>query len=335
MAFRIVDWDDHFEVNRTRELKTMVWVPVPNNLANDGYIQLVDHPNGAAHLGAWLAILEVASRCDPRGTLVRGSRTALRSHDFASLSRLTRLPASLFAEVVPRLIEELGWMEEIELDYVFSMVNGGQTAEMSQAGAGLSHDAAEILRNRQTDRQTERSDVCLAVQPLPGGSKGGKRCSEEKTVGKGGEKTPEADPKWDDLWRAAELWEIESSRLKQWHLADMLDFVQRYGIDEVIEALKGEVRGGTDGDKLATIKRRLDARRKKSEQPDAENKPKATVIAITPPGWMPMKPEDYKGSRFDNPPPRLTAEPEPEAQQTANMVLAAIDEAADEQELKR
>ena len=53
MSLRIRNWKDHFENNRTRELKTMAWVPVPNRMDDLGYIRLVTHPNGAAHLGAW------------------------------------------------------------------------------------------------------------------------------------------------------------------------------------------------------------------------------------------------------------------------------------------
>ena len=74
---RVVDWSARFENNRTRELKRLDWVPVPNRMDDDGYTELLDHENGAAHLGVWLAILQIASRCDVRGTLSRqGAETA-------------------------------------------------------------------------------------------------------------------------------------------------------------------------------------------------------------------------------------------------------------------
>jgi hypothetical protein len=38
---------------------------------DDGYLELVADENGPAYLGCWLAIIAVASRCQPRGTLVR------------------------------------------------------------------------------------------------------------------------------------------------------------------------------------------------------------------------------------------------------------------------
>ena len=58
--YRIRDWYQLFENNCTREVKRMDWVPVPNRMDGAGYTALVDHPNGAAHLGAWLAMIEAA-----------------------------------------------------------------------------------------------------------------------------------------------------------------------------------------------------------------------------------------------------------------------------------
>lgn len=71
---RVRDWDILYENNRTRHLKATAWVPVPNKHDNDGYTQLVDHEHGTAHFGCWVATLQVASRCHPRGTLVRDRR---------------------------------------------------------------------------------------------------------------------------------------------------------------------------------------------------------------------------------------------------------------------
>jgi len=72
MTLIIKNWDKHFENNRTRDLKQMRWVPFPNSHDGDGYTELVEHKNGPAHLGCWVAIVQVASKCDTRGTLLRG-----------------------------------------------------------------------------------------------------------------------------------------------------------------------------------------------------------------------------------------------------------------------
>ena len=106
-VYRIVDWNEHFENNRTRGLKVLSWVPVPNKQDGDGYTELMDHKNGAAHFGCWHAILQVASKCDPRGTLLRDGK---RAHDLASLSRITRIPSVILKAAIERLLI-IGWLE--------------------------------------------------------------------------------------------------------------------------------------------------------------------------------------------------------------------------------
>ena len=166
--WRIKDWNHHFENNRTRDLKRMAWVPMPNKMDGDGYTELLDHPNGPAHFGAWVAIVEIASRCGicpteqderasagetaagcgipaggcgeparayiPRGTLIRDNG---RPHDFSSLSRLCRISPELLREVLPRLVF-LGWIEDVE-DLRFDI---SFTYEIPQAGAGIPQEGA-------------------------------------------------------------------------------------------------------------------------------------------------------------------------------------------------
>jgi len=105
-CLRVVDWSSRYENNRTRDLKVMAWVPVPNKLDGDGYTELVDNPDGAAHLAAWLVCLQVASKCAPRGTLLRDNG---EPHTAQSLARISRLPVGVFEAAIPRLLE-IGWL---------------------------------------------------------------------------------------------------------------------------------------------------------------------------------------------------------------------------------
>jgi len=129
--YRIKDWYKLFENNRTRELKRMDWVPVPNRMDGAGYTALVDHPNGAAHLGAWLAMLEISSRQTPRGTFPQeGAGFPQEGAGFPQvLARISRLPVQLFMEVIPRL-EQIGWIERV--------------TEIPQDGAGIPQEGAGI-----------------------------------------------------------------------------------------------------------------------------------------------------------------------------------------------
>ena len=107
MTLRIKNWETHFENNRTKELKKLSWVPFPNKHDGDGYTELLDHPQGAAHYGVWCVIVQVASKCDKRGTLLRDTG---KPHDSRSLSRITRIPVKIMEEAIRRLIS-IKWLE--------------------------------------------------------------------------------------------------------------------------------------------------------------------------------------------------------------------------------
>jgi hypothetical protein len=156
-TLRVKNWGGLFENNRSREIKRLDYVLVPNRMDTDGYTTLLDHPNGAAHLGAWLAILQIASRCRERGVLANGDG---RPHDPRSLSRISRIPAVIFEEVIPRLLsDELQWLE-----------HDGETpqgdAGKSQEGAGFPQEGAGPTRVR--DR------VLIPVEVSGKGGVGGK-----------------------------------------------------------------------------------------------------------------------------------------------------------------
>ena len=107
---RIKDWDAIYEKADTRKLAKMSWIAVPVKQDGDGYTELVTHTNGGFHLGAWLALLQIAAKCDPRGTLIRDTGLP---HTPATLSRMSRLPVDMLSEAIPRLIA-IGWLEDTE-----------------------------------------------------------------------------------------------------------------------------------------------------------------------------------------------------------------------------
>jgi hypothetical protein len=111
-VLRVRGWSKHFENNRTRELKKLDWVPIPNKHDGDGFSELLEHANGMAHYGAWTLIVQVASKCDERGTLLRDGAKA---YDARSLARVTRGSQKVFDEAIPRLLE-IGWLERISVE---------------------------------------------------------------------------------------------------------------------------------------------------------------------------------------------------------------------------
>lgn len=116
-------------------MKNMAWIPIPNKHDGDGYTTLVARKNGAALLGAWLVILQVASRCDPRGTLLRSGRKA---HDPQSIARITRLPPEILKEALDVCSTEIDWIEVVTLTTIPQ-----EPEENPQDGAVSTHPTDE------------------------------------------------------------------------------------------------------------------------------------------------------------------------------------------------
>jgi len=109
-VYRIANWDELFENSRTRQMKTMRWAPIPNKLDGDGYTELIEgHTRGVMHYACWVTLVLVASRCTPRGSLVRANG---QTHSPTTLARMTRMETDLIAETIRRVIE-IGWLEEV------------------------------------------------------------------------------------------------------------------------------------------------------------------------------------------------------------------------------
>lgn len=74
-VYKIKSWDKHFENSRSRTIVDIDWVPVPNKHDGEGYRTIMGQPDGIVIYGCWHLILQVASKCHPRGTLVRDDGT--------------------------------------------------------------------------------------------------------------------------------------------------------------------------------------------------------------------------------------------------------------------
>lgn len=167
MSLVIVKWKDKYENNRTRELKKMDWVPVPNRMDGEGYTELVDHPNGAAHLGGWLAILEIASRQEVRGTIPQDGAALC-----AMLSRISRLPRDLFEELIPRL-QQIEWIEAHRtIPQDTAGIPQGNAGECLRARAGASVPFPSVpfssVPEEKTREQISKDEREVAFQQIVG-----------------------------------------------------------------------------------------------------------------------------------------------------------------------
>lgn len=144
----IVDWDKNFENNRTRNRCRLNWVPFPNSHDGSGYAELLDHKDGPAHYGAWCAIVQVASRCSPRGKLVRSNG---QSHDSTSLSRVIKFPAKVIDEAIRRCIE-IGWMS-VESDREIESLAEPQQQQEESPKASIQLESIPVMTFVCTSQQ--------------------------------------------------------------------------------------------------------------------------------------------------------------------------------------
>lgn len=151
--YRIRDWNNLYENHRSRELKKLDWVPMPNRHDGAGYAEFLDHPNGAAHFGVWCAIVQVASRCDVRGVLSRGDA---RPHDAASLARMIRMPVEIVEEALERLVKTMRWIEEVQVADLKGLTETSRADATSREKIAGRRDKAPLERNGTEQNGTEK-----------------------------------------------------------------------------------------------------------------------------------------------------------------------------------
>lgn len=111
-AYRVKHWDQHFEKAQTRNVRLCTWVPVPNKHDGKGYRRLIRAKDGESLYGVWILILQIASKCPVRGTLVDLDGQALTPADMADK---TGVKEKLFETALKLLCsKEIDWMEQID-----------------------------------------------------------------------------------------------------------------------------------------------------------------------------------------------------------------------------
>lgn len=128
LFLRITEWDAHYETAESRRITDLTWVATPNGHDSVAFCQLLKHPNGMAHFGAWNLVLQVASKCSIRGLLSYGPARCRKPHTAQTIADITHGSEKIIAEAIGRLLE-FGWLEQVELD-------AQQLAGLAQRRAG-------------------------------------------------------------------------------------------------------------------------------------------------------------------------------------------------------
>ena len=119
--YRIRDWDKLFENSKTRSLARLDWVPFSNRHDGSSYRLLVGKDDGPALFGAFIVMVEVASRCKVRGVLIREND---QPHTSESLAAVTGFPAALLSDALEILSnDDIGWIEKGSRDEALGKIS--------------------------------------------------------------------------------------------------------------------------------------------------------------------------------------------------------------------
>lgn len=105
--YEIVNWDKLYENNRSRQIDNLNWISQPNKHDSLGFRMLMRKPNGLALYGAWCLIVQVASKCQPRGILAKDGNPVTPE----VLSILTGAPVDMFRECLAVAFRETKWIQ--------------------------------------------------------------------------------------------------------------------------------------------------------------------------------------------------------------------------------
>ncbi len=109
--YHVVNWATHHENSRSRQIRNITWVPVPNKHDGEGFLRIMEQPDGMIIYAAWHLILQVASKCHPRGTLVRDDGTPLTPVAIALKARASEADIVRAIEVL--VSPEVNWLKEV------------------------------------------------------------------------------------------------------------------------------------------------------------------------------------------------------------------------------
>jgi hypothetical protein len=161
-VYRIRKWSEIYENNRTREMKLMQWLPLPIKLSGVGYSYLMTLKNGPAVFGCFIALLELAGRCEERGVLLRGAGIP---HDVATMARAVRMQPALVAETLKICTSfDCLWMEYEEIGE--NSQQCGQTAGGVRADCGQSALQERTGQDRTGEEKTGEEPDAQALPPF-------------------------------------------------------------------------------------------------------------------------------------------------------------------------
>ena len=109
MTLIINNWSKHYEKSDHKKCKEMKWVAVPVDFSNKGYKKLMRRKDGSEIFGAWIVLLELASKDPHRGEL----RDSDGDYSYEDMELITECPLKTLKKTISVLCQEtFGWLRE-------------------------------------------------------------------------------------------------------------------------------------------------------------------------------------------------------------------------------
>lgn len=145
-AMAINSWQRVFESSLSKESGAALSLPMKRGT---GYAKLSKLDHGAAVYGVWIALLQVALGCVPRGTLIYTDGTGVKAHDDESLSLVTGFGLRDVSAALAALID-IGWLEYVEIlteNPQFNLPSRKESLEdlLKSVGARLTYGGESLM----------------------------------------------------------------------------------------------------------------------------------------------------------------------------------------------
>lgn len=152
--YSIRNWSEVFENSQSRQYQRLNWTPLPNKHDGKSYRRLISMADGPALYGAWVLLVQVASKCPQRGVLADQDGPL----DAEDLSHKTGAPAELFVRAFEALTHsKIAWLEVVPLPADQQHANSGPTAALGNM---------PLQRTEQNDSETETEGFAEISKPV-------------------------------------------------------------------------------------------------------------------------------------------------------------------------
>ena len=220
--YKIRDWSKLFENNRSRTVERLAWVAIPNRHDGENYSALITSKDGAELFAAWCLIVQVASKCSPRGTLLKGDG---KPHDAGSLALKTRAPEKWFDKCLNYLSANTDWLD---VEDIAGQTSGGCQSPDSQV-AGDRQSGDDEGKEGTEQNGTEKNRTASGGVVIPQGLS-----------------TPQFLKEW-DKWVDAR--KAMGKKPKEWApmFQEQIDWLNSFGAKTAIEMISASIRNNWQG----------------------------------------------------------------------------------------